>query len=163
MAISVLRLLFAAILLLFAAVASADEVHDALPQYGLPKGLLPDSIVDYSLSNDGDFMIELAAPCYIQFSYLVYYEKTIRGKLSYGAISSLSGIQAKKLFFWVSITGIQAHPADGTIKFEAGFISESLKESEFESVRHCKATASIRGGARGFFPEELLPLPVSEV
>ncbi|CAL9108473.1 unnamed protein product, partial [Musa acuminata var. zebrina] len=155
------RLLSAAALLLFAAAAvSADEVHDALPTYGLPSGLLPDSVKSYSLAANGEFVVELEAPCYVQFSHLVYYEKTIRGMLSYGAISDLSGIQAKKLFIWVSITAIEAHPADGTIEFKVGFLSESLSEKQFESVPHCKAKASARPG---FFPEELLPLPVSEV
>lgn len=139
-------------------VAYAENAHDLLQVYGLPKGLLPDSVSSNSLSENGEFVVELEAPCYIQFSYLVYYEKTIRGKLSYGAISDLSGIQAKQFFFWVSLTGIEAHPTDGTIEFQVGFLSHTLSASEFDYIRQCKAKAL----GRGFFPEELLPA-VSEV
>ncbi|KAG6535108.1 uncharacterized protein LOC122014615 [Zingiber officinale] len=159
-----LRLFSAAVpilLLLFLSAVSfadAENAHDLLPEYGLPKGLLPDSVVSNSLSENGDFVVELEAPCYVKFSYLVYYEKTIRGKLSYGAISDISGIQAKQLFFWVSLTGIEAHPADGTIEFKVGFLSQTLSASEFDRIRQCKAKAL----GRGFFPEELLPA-VSEV
>ncbi|KAG6489243.1 uncharacterized protein LOC122003641 [Zingiber officinale] len=146
------------ILLSADSLAYADQVHDMLPVYGLPEGLLPDSVVNGTLSENGEFMVELASPCYIQFSYLVYYEKIIRGKISYGAISDLSGIQAKHFFLWVSLTAIEAHPADGTIEFKVGFLSESLSASEFDSIRQCKAKAF----GRGFFPEELLPA-ISEV
>lgn len=146
------------ILLSAESVAYAEDAHDVLPLYGLPKGLLPDSIVSNTLSENGEFMVELAVPCYIHFTYLVYYEKIIRGKLSYGTISDLSGIQAKQFLFWVSLTGIEAHPADGTIEFKVGFLSQTLPASEFDSIRQCKSKAF----GRGFFPEELLPA-VSEV
>ncbi|XP_074578835.1 uncharacterized protein LOC141835296 [Curcuma longa] len=146
------------VLLSAGSVTCDEDAHDYLPVYGLPKGLLPDSVVNGSLSENGEFVVELAAPCYIQFSYLVYYEKIIRGKISYGAIKDLSGIQAKHFFFWVSLTAIEAHPADGTIEFKVGFLSESLPASEFDSIRQCKAKAF----GRGFFPEEVLPA-ISEV
>ncbi|XP_072989330.1 uncharacterized protein [Typha latifolia] len=145
-------------------VASATPVNgvanDILPKYGLPRGLLPDVVKSYSLSDDGEFEIELESPCYVQFSHLVYYEKVVKGKLSYGAISNLSGIQAKKLFLWVSISGIVAHPDAGTIEFQVGFISESLSEKEFEAIPVCKAKAAYRGAA-GML-SEIGILPISE-
>nr|CAD1840369.1 unnamed protein product [Ananas comosus var. bracteatus] len=82
------------------------------PSSGSPRPP-PNTVASYSLSADGDFVVELEAPCYVQFSNLVYYEKTIKGKLSYGAISDLSGIQVKKLFVWLPVTGSSPTPIPG--------------------------------------------------
>ncbi|KAI5321095.1 hypothetical protein L3X38_030166 [Prunus dulcis] len=65
---------------------SITDVHDLLPKYGLPKGLLPDNVNSYTLSEDGSFEIYLESPCYVHFDQLVYYNKNIKGKLSYGLI-----------------------------------------------------------------------------
>ncbi|KAG2536010.1 hypothetical protein PVAP13_9NG152400 [Panicum virgatum] len=94
--------------------------NDLLPKYGLPKGLIPDSVASYTFDEAaGAFEIHLASTCYVHFgSHLVYYERTITGKLSKGAISDLSGVQAKKLFLWVYVTGMVAHPDKGTIEFQ---------------------------------------------
>ncbi|KAJ0982752.1 hypothetical protein J5N97_011007 [Dioscorea zingiberensis] len=122
------------LLLLLLANSSASTVHEILSKYGLPQGLLPDTVEHYSLSSNGDFVVELRDPCYVHFSTLAYYEKTIKGNLEYGRISGLSGIQVKKLFIWVSVTEIVAHPNDGTVEFEVGFLSQSLPVSEFEAI-----------------------------
>ena len=122
------------------------DVHDLLPLYGLPKGLVPDNVKSYSLSDDGDFVIELKSTCYVHFeSRLVYYDKKIRGKISYGEVSDASGIQAKKAFIWVSVTGIVAHPSRDSIEFKVGFLGEELPASEFEKIPVCrdKLTQSI--------------------
>ncbi|KAJ3673150.1 hypothetical protein LUZ60_006524 [Juncus effusus] len=143
------KTIFTIILLLISSPAvRSDEVNDMLPQYGLLKGLLPNSVESYSLSDDGSFEVNLKSTCYVQFSSnLVYYERTIKGKLSYGAISDLSGIQAKKLFIWVSVTAIVAHSDKDEIEFQVGVISQNLPESEFESIPSCKSCVSCRGAA----------------
>ncbi|KAH0997937.1 hypothetical protein GBA52_021801 [Prunus armeniaca] len=74
---------------------SPATVFEILPKYGLPSGLLPASVSNYTLSDDGRFVVVLGKPCYVQFEYLVYYEKTITGKLTYGAITELKGIQVQ--------------------------------------------------------------------
>ncbi|GJM96261.1 hypothetical protein PR202_ga13080 [Eleusine coracana subsp. coracana] len=139
--------------------------NDILPKYGLPKGLIPDSVASYSFDETtGRFEIHLAGTCYVHFgSNLVYYDKTITGTLSYGAISSLTGVQAKKLFLWVSVTGMVAHPKQGTIEFQAGFVSESLSASMFDKVPACGSGvgAQLRGAAGVI--GELGLLPVEEV
>ncbi|KAK1586355.1 hypothetical protein Q3G72_001720 [Acer saccharum] len=87
---------------------SIADVHDLLTLYGLPKGLLPGNIESYTLQNDtGYFSIHLTDSCYVDFNPLVYYGKKITGRLSYGAVTDISGIQAKKLFIWVSVTGME--------------------------------------------------------
>lgn len=137
--------------------------NDLLPKYGLPRGLIPDSVASYSFDEaTGEFEIHLAGTCYVWFgSHLVYYERSVRGRLSYGAISDLSGIQAKKLFLWVSVTGIVAHPDQGTVEFQVGFVSEALPASQFDAVPACGAGAQLRGAAGVI--RELGLLPVAEV
>ncbi|CAD6214095.1 unnamed protein product [Miscanthus lutarioriparius] len=160
------------ILLCFAAAATAavtasvaslnGAANDLLPKYDLPKGLIPDSVASYSFDEaTGAFEIHLASTCYVHFgSHLVYYERTITGKLSRGAISDLSGVQAKKLFLWVYVTGMVAHPDQGTIEFQAGFISESLSASMFDEVPTCGSSvgAQLRGAAGVIGELGLLPV-----
>ena len=168
---SPLTLLLVAVAAASAPLASAaggaslnGAANDLLPKYGLPKGLIPDSVASYTFDETtGDFKIHLAGTCYVWFgSHLVYYEKTISGHLSYGAISGLSGIQAKKLFLWVSVNGIAAHPDKGTIEFQVEFVSEDLPASKFDKVPVCGAGAGAQlRGAAGVI-RELGLLPVSE-
>ncbi|XP_073050561.1 uncharacterized protein [Primulina eburnea] len=117
------------------------DVHDLLPLYNLPKGLLPSDIKSYSLSNaDNSFTIELSSnPCYVKFGgQTVYYDKIVKGKLGYGTVSEVSGIQAKKLFFWVSVDGIDVDENDDMIEFHVGVLSQKLPAKDFETVKSCK-------------------------
>ncbi|XP_078435667.1 uncharacterized protein At5g01610-like [Wolffia australiana] len=125
--------------------AIAEElppVQDSLPAYGLPKGLLPNAVSTYSLSDDGHFVVELASPCYVQFSHLVYYDRIIKGKLSYGKVTEISGIQAKELFVWVSVTGLALTPDGKHIQFQSGIFSEDLPISMFAEIPNCKKHGS---------------------
>ncbi|XP_020256614.1 uncharacterized protein LOC109833372 [Asparagus officinalis] len=137
--------------------SQSETVYDLLPRYGLPRGLLPSAVKSYSLSSNGEFVVELTSTCYVHFlSNLVYYEKKITGKVSYGQITDIEGIQAKKLFLWTSVTKIVAHPADETIEFYVGFLSESLQASEFEEVPACKSKVGGCRGVDGVLKEEAL-------
>ena len=119
---------------------TTTDIHELLPQYGLPRGLLPDNVESYTLSpSDGTFEVKLKNPCYVHFDEVVYYGKEIKGKLSYGSVHDVSGIQAKKLFVWLSVTGIEVSKVDsGMIKFFVGSISEELPAKQFEVVPACK-------------------------
>lgn len=55
---------FALSVVLLVAVASAS-VSEVLEKNGLPTGLLPTDVKDYSLSKDGKFVVELNKTCYI--------------------------------------------------------------------------------------------------
>ncbi|CAN6555919.1 unnamed protein product [Malus baccata var. baccata] len=120
---------------------SIADVHDLLPKYGLPKGLLPNNVESYTLAEDGSFEIFLGSPCYVHFDQLVYYNKHIKGKLSYGAVSDVSGIQAKKLFIWVSVTGIHRDKGSDSVEFYVGALSEKLPAKQFEDIPDCKNKA----------------------
>uniref|UniRef100_A0A1D1YLT4 Uncharacterized protein At5g01610 n=1 Tax=Anthurium amnicola TaxID=1678845 RepID=A0A1D1YLT4_9ARAE len=137
-----LYILLAALQLVAPASGSNGTVYDLLPVFGLPRGLLPGNVVNYTRSDDGGFAVELSEPCYVQFSELAYYERTITGKISYGLISSLTGIQARKFYIWVAITRIAVDSGDDTIQFDTGVISEKHPASEFDHIRPCKKWAS---------------------
>lgn len=80
----------------------------------------------------------------------MWYDKEVTGKLSYGSVSDVTGIQAKKLFFWVSVTEIHADKNSGNIKFYVGPLSEELPAEEFEDVPVCKSN-----GCQGTKPESI--------
>ncbi|KAF7153784.1 hypothetical protein RHSIM_Rhsim01G0185400 [Rhododendron simsii] len=121
--------------------SDAPTVYELLPKYGLPSGLLPDSVKSYSLSSDdGTFVVELDKPCYIQFDYLVYYDKKITGKLKYGSITDLKGIQVQRLFIWFDVDEIKVDlPPSDSIYFLVGFINKKLDVDQFKTVRSCGA------------------------
>ncbi|WOL19365.1 hypothetical protein Cni_G28163 [Canna indica] len=131
--------------------ASGDGVHDILKEYGLPKGLLPHSKHHSFSDGDGELVVELKAPCYVQSSDIIYYDRIITGKLSYGAISDISGIQVKKLFVWFPVSAIEAHPDSGTVEFKVTFLSFSYSSKEFSHTPDCMKGAATLAGA-----EELL-------
>ncbi|RVX12986.1 hypothetical protein CK203_009857 [Vitis vinifera] len=83
------------------------SVYDILTQFGLPRGLLPDSVKSYSLSENGEFVVSLEGSCYIQFDYLVYYEASITGTLKYGSITNLKGIEVQRFFLWFDVDEIK--------------------------------------------------------
>ncbi|PRQ35670.1 hypothetical protein RchiOBHm_Chr5g0082501 [Rosa chinensis] len=88
----------------------------------------------------------LENPCYVHFDQLVYYNKNIKGKLSFGSVSDVSGIQAKKLFIWVSVTGMHMEQGSDSVEFYVGALSEKLPAKQFEDIPVCKSKAC-RGGA----------------
>lgn len=145
-ALSIFTLLF--IILSLSATPSLSQsepsVFDILPKYGLPSGLLPDCVKSYSLSpDDGRFVVDLDQSCYIQFDYLVYYEKHITGTLKLGSITNLKGIQVKRLFLWFDVDEIKVDlPPSDSIYFQVGLINKKLSVHQFETVHSCRASTS---------------------
>ncbi|KAH7431237.1 hypothetical protein KP509_08G038800 [Ceratopteris richardii] len=117
-----------------------NSIESILSQNGLPVGLLPSSVESYTLSDDGQFSVTLLKACYAHFDYDVYYAKTITRKLSYGAISSVTGVQAKEAFLWLFVTGIHIDESNSSsIYFEVGPFSRGLLIAQFETAPVCKA------------------------
>ncbi|KAI3676917.1 hypothetical protein L1987_86532 [Smallanthus sonchifolius] len=130
---------------LFATVAvSGSDIHDILPEFGFPIGILPDAVESYTLSpTDGAFTVQLTRPCYVQFDdQTVYYSNNIEGKLTYGSVSDVSGIQAKQFFLWLSVTGMDLDTSSGMIEFHVGILSKKLPADMFQEVPECKSKAS---------------------
>jgi len=116
-----------------------ESVYDVLPKYGLPSGLLPNTVTDYTLGDDGKFVVYLEKPCYVQFDYLVYYESKITGKLNYGSITDLKGIQVQRLLFWFNVDEIRVDlPPSDSIYFQVGIINKKLDVDQFNTVRSCR-------------------------
>ena len=131
---------------------SPPTVFDILPKFGLPSGLLPDSVVNYTLAEDGRFAVELEGPCYVEFDYLVYYDKTITGKLSYGSITELEGIEVRRFLIWFDVNEIRVDlPPSDSIYFQVGFINKKLDVDQFKVVRTCYYGGS-GCGLRSFKP-----------
>ncbi|XP_062099240.1 uncharacterized protein LOC133805043 isoform X5 [Humulus lupulus] len=120
--------------------SSISDVHDLLPKFSLPKGLLP-NFQSYSLSGDDSFEVELKSPYYVYFDRYVYYDKKIIRKLSYGSVSNVTGIEAKMLLLWVSVTKIHTGKGSDSIRFYVGSLFEDLPASKFENVPDCKSKA----------------------
>ncbi len=58
---------------LLGAAADTDSLYKALKEHGLPAGLIPNSVKNYVLSENGEFKVELAEACYAQIEEPVCY------------------------------------------------------------------------------------------
>lgn len=139
--------IYSALLLIFQfqviATQSPADIHDLLPQYGFPKGLIPNNVASYTISSSsGFFTIHLQSPCYVLFSdQLVYYHTLITGTLTYGSVSTVKGIQAKELFLWLPVTGINVDRDSGILEFFVGALSKKLPADQFQRVPGCSHKA----------------------
>lgn len=144
--------------LIFSSLSNGASVYELLPQYGLPSGLLPDAVKNFSLSDDGTFSVELYRSCYVQFDYLVYYDAIISGKLKYGSITDLKGIEVKKLFIWLNVDEIKVDlPPSDYIYFQVGLINKKLDVKQFKTVQSCRRSASFREFWERFIEEVATP------
>ncbi|KAJ6934750.1 hypothetical protein NC651_009675 [Populus alba x Populus x berolinensis] len=140
----------------------SPTVFEILPKFGLPSGLLPKTVKSYSLSDDGSFTVYLEKECYVEFDYLVYYEKKITGKLSYGSISDLKGIQVQRFFLWLGVDNIRVDlPPSDSIYFQVGWINKKLDVDQFKTVHSCRAGVS-SGSCGGLWKQFLEGLFESE-
>ncbi|CAA2954790.1 Hypothetical predicted protein [Olea europaea subsp. europaea] len=150
---------------------TTPTVYEVLEKFDLPRGLLPDSVTSYTLSDDGKFEVNLKKPCYIHFDYLVYYEKKITGKLSIGSISDLKGIQVKRFLFWFNVDEIKVDlPPSDSIYFTVGFINKELDVDQFLTVHSCKdkALSALPCGGGGSGRQSLkkifqIPTPLDDI
>ncbi|CAK7339146.1 unnamed protein product [Dovyalis caffra] len=142
----------------------SPTVFEILPKFGLPSGLLPNVVTSYSLSDDGSFTVYLEKECYVKFDYLVYYDKKITGKLTYGSISNLKGIEVQKLFLWLDVDEIKVDlPPSDSIYFQVGWINKKLDVDQFNTVHSCRAGVS-SGSCGGKWKQFLeLPAPNNDV
>ncbi|AET04177.1 hypothetical protein MtrunA17_Chr8g0378501 [Medicago truncatula] len=135
---------FSTFLFIYHATATTlpSDIHDLLPDYGFPKGILPNNIASYTLSPSGYFTLHLQSPCYVRFSgQLVYYDTLVTGTLTYGSVSGVSGIQAKMLFIWLPVTGMEVDSPSGMLQFFVGALSKKLPANQFQDVPGCSSKA----------------------
>lgn len=141
-----LHLLGALVMIWLCSAEAKDEeetIYDVLRAYGLPIGLLPKGVKSYELYEGGVFEVNLDEPCYTRFENPVMYHTLIKGKLSYGQIGGLSGVEAKELFLWFPVKNIKVDvPTTGFIYFDVGVVYKQFSLSLFESSPDCKNTTA---------------------
>lgn len=126
-------------------VAYAKEmpsIYAALESHGLPMGLLPKGVKNYSLGDDGRFEVHLDQACNAKFESELHYDQNVSGQLSFGQIQNLTGISAQDLFLWFPVKGIRVDiPSSGVIYFDVGVVFKQFSLSMFETPPDCVAAA----------------------
>ncbi|KAL5998549.1 hypothetical protein ACLOJK_009492 [Asimina triloba] len=126
--------------------ASFSDIYDVLRSHGLPMGLLPKGVTNFSLDSNGRFQVHLDQPCDAKFENVVRYDRNISGIVSYGQMGALSGISAQELFLWFPVKGIRVDiPSSGLIYFDVGVIYKQFSLSLFETPPNCRAVDQPEG------------------
>lgn len=120
---------------------SSSSIYDVLNSHGLPVGLLPKGITNFSIDPlYGRFEVHLPQSCAAQFETHLHYDSTVSGTLNYGQISDISGVAAQELFLWFSVKGIRVDiPSSGLIYFDVGVVSKQFSLSSFDNPKECTA------------------------
>ncbi|KAL8087673.1 uncharacterized protein At5g01610-like [Apium graveolens] len=124
--------------------STTRSIYDILKLYGLPMGLLPKGVKDFSFDDSsGRFEVHLDQACNAKFENELHYDQNISGNLSYGEINGLNGILAQDLFLWFAVKEIRVDvPSSGLIYFDVGVVSKQFSLSSFETPRDCLAVQS---------------------
>ncbi|KAI3989529.1 hypothetical protein MKX01_035291 [Papaver californicum] len=116
----------------------AKDIYEVLKSHGLPIGLLPKGVTEFSLNENGRFEVHLDQACNAKFENVIHYDRNVTGTLSYGQIRELTGIQAQELFLWFPVNGIRVDiPSSGLIYFDVGVIYKQFSLSLFETPPDC--------------------------
>ncbi|KAL8160664.1 hypothetical protein V2J09_002201 [Rumex salicifolius] len=121
---------------------TTSSIYDALISHGLPMGLLPKGITNYTLGDEGRFEIYLDQACNAKLESELHFDRNVSGWLAYGQIGNLSGIASQELFLWFPVKGIRVDdPNSGLICFDVGVVSKQFSLSLFEKPQDCFAGA----------------------
>ncbi|KNA24323.1 hypothetical protein SOVF_016790 [Spinacia oleracea] len=117
-------------------------IYEILPIFGLPGGLFPDSVKNYTFSiEDGTFAVELEKqqPCYVQLEdYMVCYDELISGTLKIGSITNLEGVRVKWLMIWLKVDEIKVDlPPNDNIYLQFGLVNKKLDVNQFRTIHSC--------------------------
>ncbi|OMP04856.1 hypothetical protein COLO4_09243 [Corchorus olitorius] len=125
--------------------SSASSIYDHLQRNGLPMGLLPKGITEFSIDPETHiFQVNLSQPCNAKFENQLHYDFNISGVLSFGKIANLSGVSQQELFLWFPVISIRVDdPSSGLINFDVGVVDKQFSMSLFESPRDCTAVDSV--------------------
>ncbi|KAK2658164.1 hypothetical protein Ddye_004697 [Dipteronia dyeriana] len=141
MRLSFVLTLLAAAIAADSATAAATTIYQLLAQHGLPTGILPKGIMEYTaFPATGFFEVTLARPCNAEFENQLHYDFNVSGQLSFGRVGELSGVSQQDLFLWFPVKGIRVDvPSSGLIYFDVGVVDKQFSLSLFESPRDCAA------------------------
>ncbi|KAG0481517.1 hypothetical protein HPP92_012375 [Vanilla planifolia] len=114
-------------------------IHDLLREHGLPAGLLPKSVESYTLDRStGLLEVRLDRPCYAKYDGPAFFDRVVRGNLSYGELGGVVGLKQEELFLWLPVRGILvSNPSSGVILFDIGVARKQLSLSLFEVPPEC--------------------------
>ncbi|KAJ4850393.1 hypothetical protein Tsubulata_012420 [Turnera subulata] len=116
-----------------------EDIHDFLPKYGLPRGLIPRNVESYTLSSSsGDFYIKLTRQCDVQIGIKdtpVWYDEEIQGKIWKGNMRVLSGINIKVGKLWCPVTGIRISSSDEVVFLWRCSGHEAFSAADFEKLQ----------------------------
>nr|CAD1819206.1 unnamed protein product [Ananas comosus var. bracteatus] len=125
---------------------SEASIHDVLRAHGLPGGLLPKGVASFSLDADTGLLdVELSQPCYAKYDGvdLAYFDRAVRGNLSFGALRGVEGLSQEELFVWLPVKGILvSDPSSGVILFDIGLAHKRLSRSVFEDPPECQPNST---------------------
>nr|GMD51380.1 uncharacterized protein LOC109178210 isoform X1 [Ipomoea batatas] len=131
--------LAAAIFLFCPLHSSAISIHDLLKSQGLPAGLFPKEVKNYTLSEDGLLEVFLDGPCLTKFDTMAFYESVVRANLSHGGLTGVQGFSQEELFVWLPVKGVIVDdPSSGLIFIDIGLAHKQLSLSLFEDPPDCK-------------------------
>nr|ABK23539.1 unknown [Picea sitchensis]ABR17183.1 unknown [Picea sitchensis] len=135
-----LSLILLLMIVMVGGLAEAEEtIYDVLKKNGLPEGLLPKGVKSYALNDEGQLEVYLEKPCYAKFENQVYFERMIRGNLSYGQLAGVAGVEQQELFLWFPVKGIRVDiPNSGFIYFDVGVVYKQFSLSLFETPPDCR-------------------------
>lgn len=119
--------------------ATATTVYDHLHLHGLPTGVLPKGITQFSFSpTTSIFQVSLPYPCIAKFENQFHYDLNISFHLAHAHIDNLSGVSSQELFLWFPVKGISVDvPSSGVIHFDVGVVDKQYSLSLFESPPDC--------------------------
>ncbi|KAK8545925.1 hypothetical protein V6N13_067171 [Hibiscus sabdariffa] len=121
--------------------SSPPSIYDYLKHNGLPVGIFPKGITDFSVDHETNrFQVNLTQPCNSDSEIQFHYDFNITGILSFGKIANLSGVSQQELFLWFPVIGIRVDdPASGLINFDVGVVDKQFSLSLFENPLDCTA------------------------
>ncbi|XVE90624.1 hypothetical protein DITRI_Ditri20bG0092700 [Diplodiscus trichospermus] len=147
--------------------SSPSSIYDYLESNGLPMGLLPKGISNFSIDPETRrFQVILTQPCNAKFENQLHYDFNISGVLSFGKIANISGVSQQELFLWFPVISIRVDdPRSGLINFDVGVVDKQFSLSLFETPRDCTAVDpddSLSQSENSQKPSELLGIGTVE-
>lgn len=117
-----------------------DNAYDLLSKYGFPKGVLPDNVKSYNVSDKGILRVQLQNRCTVS-SLGIRYSANIRGRLAYGSLTRVNGIRGKTEHgFWLTVVAIEVNETSNTVGFSIGGLFKDFPANELDVSPSCDAT-----------------------
>lgn len=119
-----------------------QTIYEILRSNGLPMGLLPKGVTNFTFDDSGRFEVHLDQACNSKFENEFHYDRNVSGTLTFGQINQVNGISAQDLFMWFTVKEIRVDiPSSGLIYFNVGVVHKQFSLSSFDTPRDCLVSA----------------------